>query len=427
MPDASAIAVVYDAPSRAVRVSTLLPGAKGWISYPSRATTFANGDRLGARALASGSVEIYRNGALIGSVTLNATDTSFFSGKGGLIGIWTFAAANAVLDDFGGGTVTVTPPPTTATATNTPTNIPVPPTNTATPTDTATPTNTPTNTATPTNTPVPPTNTPTSTPTSDGLIGTALVGDASANCAANTISFNVSVQVTQSGYNVPIGTFYLQYVDGPSAGSIVQRSTPGTSAGFTLALDALSAPSTLHVRVMFVPVPTRTGTGGSGYAQFSVLDFRPSQVIYEISIPAGAGCATISPMPATSLTESYLQVWQPYVDVACDGDAIFSAEAFSLPPSTTPSGTIIFDCADGQCPPEFFVPQFNTFHATSKVGMSVPILEFFPGTLAITHTFIPDDPNLLPTSIVYLLNVQSSATGCPTDVTLWTNGPPPTP
>jgi hypothetical protein len=238
------------------------------------------------------------------------------------------------------------------------------------------------------------------------------------------------VQVTQSGYDVPIGTFYLQYVDGPSAGSIVQKSGLGTSAGFALALDGFSAPSSVHVRLVFVPVPTRIGTGGTGYAQFRVLDFRPSQVIYEISVPAGAGCATVSPMPATSLTRSYLQIWPPYVDYSCDSDLsepqIFSAEAFTLPPSTTPSGSIIFECSSGQCPPEFFVPQFNTIHATSKVGMSIPIGEFFPGRLAITHTFIPDDPNLLPTSIEYTLDVADSS-GCPTDVTLWTIGPPPTP
>jgi hypothetical protein len=444
MPDAGAIAVVYDAPAKAVRVSTLRLGARSWTTYSGQATAFANGDRLGARALESGSVEIYKNGTLLGSVTLNATDTSFFSGKGGMIGIWTFAAAKAVLDDFGGGTVTVTPPPTTATATNTPTNTSVPPTNTptntltntATPTDTATPTSTPTNTATPTNTPtntpVPPTNTPTatptSTPTSDGLIGTALVADTNADCPANTISFNMSVQVTQSGYTVPIGTFYLQYVDGPSAGSIVQKSGLGTSAGFTLSLDAFSAPSTMHVRVLFVPVPTRPGTGGTGYAQFSVLDFRPSQVIYEISIPAGAGCATVSPMPATSLTGSYLQIWPPYIDLACEfDDVIFPVEAFTLPPSTTPSGTIIYSCTSGQCPPEFFIPQLNTIHATSKVSMSpIPVIEFFPGSLVIAYTFIPDDPNLLPTSIEHTINIQSSSTGCPTDVTLWTNGPPPT-
>src|SRR5205085_5564880 len=79
MPDAGAIAVVYDAQAKAVRVSTLQLGAKSWTAYPSRAVRFANGDRMGARALESGTVEIYKNGTLLDSVTLNVADTSFFS------------------------------------------------------------------------------------------------------------------------------------------------------------------------------------------------------------------------------------------------------------------------------------------------------------------------------------------------------------
>jgi hypothetical protein len=105
-----------------LRVSTLRVSAESWIAYPSQAVTFANGDRLGARALESGTVEIYKNGMLPSSITLNATDKSFFNSKGGMIGVWTLAAPNAVFDDFGGGTVGVTPPPSTAT--NTPTNTP---------------------------------------------------------------------------------------------------------------------------------------------------------------------------------------------------------------------------------------------------------------------------------------------------------------
>jgi hypothetical protein len=94
MPDAGAIAVVYDAQARAVRVSTLQLGTKSWTSYPKWAATFTNGDRLGARALGSGTVEIYKNGTLQGSVTLNAADKSFFNSKGGMIGVWTIAAPN---------------------------------------------------------------------------------------------------------------------------------------------------------------------------------------------------------------------------------------------------------------------------------------------------------------------------------------------
>jgi len=106
IPNSGAISVVYDARARAVRVSALRLGRNGnWTLYPSTAATFANGDRLGARVLASGTVEIYKNGTLVTTATLTATDQAFFNAKGGKIGIWTVAAPNALLDDFGGGTL----------------------------------------------------------------------------------------------------------------------------------------------------------------------------------------------------------------------------------------------------------------------------------------------------------------------------------
>ncbi len=40
------------------------------------------------------------------TVTLNAANQSFFNAKGGKIGLWTVAALNAFVDDFGGGAVT---------------------------------------------------------------------------------------------------------------------------------------------------------------------------------------------------------------------------------------------------------------------------------------------------------------------------------
>jgi hypothetical protein len=106
IPNAGAIAVVYDARARAVRVSTLRLGTNGaWTLYANKAATFANGDQLGARALANGEVQIYKNGKLIATVRLNTTDKAFFSAKGGKIGLWTLAAPKALFDDFGGGTV----------------------------------------------------------------------------------------------------------------------------------------------------------------------------------------------------------------------------------------------------------------------------------------------------------------------------------
>jgi hypothetical protein len=107
IPNAGAISVVYDAKAKAVRVSALRLGQNGaWTLYPNQAATFANGDVLGARAKADGTVQIYKNGTLLTTVTLNTADQQFFNAKGGKIGIWTAAAPNALLDDFGGGTVT---------------------------------------------------------------------------------------------------------------------------------------------------------------------------------------------------------------------------------------------------------------------------------------------------------------------------------
>ena len=85
-------------------MSALRLGSNGaWTLYPSQAATFASGDVLGARAKADGTVEVYKNGTLIATVTLNAADQAFFNAKGGKIGIWAAGASNTRLDDFGGG------------------------------------------------------------------------------------------------------------------------------------------------------------------------------------------------------------------------------------------------------------------------------------------------------------------------------------
>jgi hypothetical protein len=99
--------------------------------------TFANGDQFGARALENGSVEVYKNGSLVGTADLSAWQ---FAHNSGSIGLWTVSAGSTLLDDFGGGTTGSDPIPT---------NTPGP---TPTPTLSPTPSNTPTPTATPANT-----------------------------------------------------------------------------------------------------------------------------------------------------------------------------------------------------------------------------------------------------------------------------------
>ncbi len=105
VPNAGAIAVVYDGPERAVRVSTIRLGALAWKPYTQTPVTFVNGDKLTASVTASGVVKVYKNCALIATVTLTGADASFFNPRGGKIGIWTLDASKAVLDDFGGGTI----------------------------------------------------------------------------------------------------------------------------------------------------------------------------------------------------------------------------------------------------------------------------------------------------------------------------------
>jgi len=100
------IEVWYSPKAHAVRVDTLLPNASSWTIYtPDIPVTFNNGDKFGARALADGTVHIYKNGSEVGVVTLNAKDQAFFNSRGGYIGLWFIGSPNAYFDDFGGGNV----------------------------------------------------------------------------------------------------------------------------------------------------------------------------------------------------------------------------------------------------------------------------------------------------------------------------------
>lgn len=103
IPNAGAIAVVYDSLARAVRVSTLRLNTPAWAAYPNVPATFANGDKLTGCVQADGTVRVYQNTTLLTTVTLSAADQNFFNPKGGKIGLWTIAALNAAFDDFGGG------------------------------------------------------------------------------------------------------------------------------------------------------------------------------------------------------------------------------------------------------------------------------------------------------------------------------------
>lgn len=101
-----AIRVRYDAVSSRVFIETWQPGSTAWFAYAPVSVAFNNGDELGAWVTASGEVRVYRNCERMATVTLNASDQSFFNALGGRIGMWFVNAGNAWVDDFGGGTVT---------------------------------------------------------------------------------------------------------------------------------------------------------------------------------------------------------------------------------------------------------------------------------------------------------------------------------
>jgi hypothetical protein len=93
--------VMYDGAGRTVQVWTYHP-TQDWVQHGAALpVTFANGDRFGVRAKADGTVEIYRNGTLLGTRSIS---TWPFHASGGYIGLWMVNAPNARLDNFGGGT-----------------------------------------------------------------------------------------------------------------------------------------------------------------------------------------------------------------------------------------------------------------------------------------------------------------------------------
>jgi RHS repeat-associated protein len=144
----SRIEVSYFAAQNRVVVWTNEASQGGWVQRGADIpVTFANGDQLGVRARADGSVEVYKNGALL--ATRDITAWPHYA-AGGYIGMGFYSAQGARVDNFGGGTLSASP------------------TATPSPTPTLTPTVTPSLTLTPSRTPTPvftSTFTPTATPT----------------------------------------------------------------------------------------------------------------------------------------------------------------------------------------------------------------------------------------------------------------------
>ena len=96
------IDIQYEASANRVVVWTY-DHNQSWVQYGADIPVmFVNGDQFGARALSNGTVEVYRNGALIATRDISAWP---YNTSGGYIGLWFGNAKDARVDDFGGGTV----------------------------------------------------------------------------------------------------------------------------------------------------------------------------------------------------------------------------------------------------------------------------------------------------------------------------------
>ncbi|GAB4179479.1 MAG: ExeM/NucH family extracellular endonuclease [Roseiflexaceae bacterium] len=93
------LAAYYDSVRGVVAIQSYIP-AEGFRDVATYAVVANPGDKLGAVALADGTVKVYLNCNLLGSANV-----PFFAGKGGRIGIWFEGSNGARFDDFGGGNV----------------------------------------------------------------------------------------------------------------------------------------------------------------------------------------------------------------------------------------------------------------------------------------------------------------------------------
>ena len=92
----------YNAPGSRVVVYTLSPPATWTTCGSIGGVTFNAGDRLGARAFPDGTVQVFRNGVLLGSVSVAGWP---YAALGGHIGVSCVGATTTRFESFGGGSV----------------------------------------------------------------------------------------------------------------------------------------------------------------------------------------------------------------------------------------------------------------------------------------------------------------------------------
>jgi PKD repeat protein len=99
--EAAKIEIRYEQILNDVVVSTHIPG-EGWQEQGVLPLPLAPFDVLGARAHPDGSVDVYRNGILAGTISVA---TWPFAGQGGYIGLQVVGGLATRFDDFGGGSL----------------------------------------------------------------------------------------------------------------------------------------------------------------------------------------------------------------------------------------------------------------------------------------------------------------------------------
>jgi len=94
------VEILYNPAGNKVQVYTYTT-AQDWVQRGADiSVTFAVGDVFGARAKADGTVEVFKNGALVGSRSVTAWP---YYASGGKIGFGMYQAGGTIIDDFGGG------------------------------------------------------------------------------------------------------------------------------------------------------------------------------------------------------------------------------------------------------------------------------------------------------------------------------------
>ena len=104
------IEVRYDDVAGGVYVNTYTPGV-GWQARGGPfALNLVSGDRFGARAWPDGTVQLFRNGALVATASVSGWA---YAGQGGRLGMTLVGASQTLLEDYGGGNAVLggnTPP-----------------------------------------------------------------------------------------------------------------------------------------------------------------------------------------------------------------------------------------------------------------------------------------------------------------------------